>query len=81
MPKLNPRLWIVDSVFGGCYMREWAIWKLKRIKQGICDTFSDLITAIRVFIEFYGQGIMVGIIYLVFALVGALIIWDFGSRF
>lgn len=62
-------------------MREWAIWKLKRIKQGIVDTFSDVITAIRVFIEFYGQGIMVGVIYLVFASVGALIIWDIGSRF
>lgn len=62
-------------------MREWILWKLKRIKQGICDTFSDVITAIRVFIEFYGQGIMVGIIYLVFASVGALIIWDIGSRF
>ena len=61
-------------------MREWAIWKLKRIKQGICDTFSDVIIAIRVFIDFYGYGIMVGIIYLVFALVGALIIWDIGSK-
>lgn len=61
-------------------MREWVIWKLKRIKQGICDTFSDVIIAIRVFIDFYGQGIMVGIIYLVFALVGALIIWDIGSK-
>lgn len=61
-------------------MREWAIWKLKRIKQDICETFSDVIIAIRVFIDFYGQGIMVGIIYLVFALVGALIIWDIGSK-
>lgn len=62
-------------------MREWAIWKLKRIKQGICETFSDVIIAIRVFIDFYGQGIMVGIIYLVFAGVGALIIWDyFGGK-
>lgn len=62
-------------------MREWILWKLKRIKQSICDTFSDCVTALRVFIEFYGQGIMVGIIYLVFAGVGALIIWDIGSRF
>lgn len=61
-------------------MREWAIWKLKRIKQGICETFSDVVIAIRVFIDFYGQGIMVGIIYLVFAGVGALIIWDIGSK-
>ncbi|ETD27320.1 hypothetical protein [Helicobacter canis] len=62
-------------------MREWILWKLKRIKQSIADTFSDIVTAIRVFIEFYGQGIMVGVIYLVFAGVGALIIWDIGSRF
>ena len=62
-------------------MREWAIWKLKRIKQSIADAFSDIVTSIRIFIEFYGQGIMVGIIYLVFAGVGALIIWDIGSRF
>lgn len=67
-------------MFGGGLDERWAIWKLKRIKQGICDTFSDVIIAIRVFIEFYGQGIMVGIIYLVFALVGALIIWDIGSK-
>lgn len=31
--------------------------------------------------DFYGQGIIVGVTYAIFAVIGALIIWDMGRGF
>lgn len=62
-------------------MKEWALWKLKRIKQSLANSLSDIITTIKIYMDFYGQGIIVGVTYAIFAILGALIIWDMGVGF
>lgn len=62
-------------------MKEWVLWKLKRIKQSLANSFSDMVTTIKIYMDFYGQGIIVGVTYAIFAVIGALIIWDMGRGF